>query len=164
MQKLDLKTEDIAYKIRRLILIMTTNTGFGNPSSIFSCIDIIAVLYNEFIKSNKDYFILSKKEALPILYVLYNLLGEISNKQLINFDKINFSEFINNNLLTKTKITGCVLGNGLGVGLGLAIKSNYKTYVLLDDSELNEGSNWEAIKLASYYNIKNLTVIIDCNN
>ena len=40
----------------------------------------------EFIKSNKDYFILSKKEALPILYVLYNLLGEISNKQLINFD------------------------------------------------------------------------------
>ena len=164
MQKLDLKTEDIAYKLRRLILIMTTNTGFGNPSSIFSCIDIIAVLYNEFIKSNKDYFILSKKEALPILYVLYNLLGEISNKQLINFDKINFSEFINNNLLTKTNITACLLGNGLGVGLGLAIKSNYKTYVLLDDSELNEGSNWEAIKLASYYNIKNLTVIIDCNN
>ena len=164
MQKLDLKTEDIAYKLRRLILIMTTNTGFGNPSSIFSCIDIIAVLYNEFIKSNKDYFILSKKEALPILYVLYNLLGEISNKQLINFDKINFSEFINNNLLTKTKITGCVLGNGLGVGLGLAIKSNYKTYVLLDDSELNEGSNWEAIKLVNYYNIKNLIIIIDCNN
>ena len=164
MQKLDLKTEDIAYKIRRLILIMTTNTGFGNPSSIFSCIDIIAVLYNEFIKSNKDYFILSKKEALPVLYIIYNLLGEISNQQLINFDKINFSEFINNNLLTKTNITACLLGNGLGVGLGLAIKSNYKTYVLLDDSELNEGSNWEAIKLASYYNIKNLTVIIDCNN
>jgi transketolase len=164
MQKLDLKTEDIAYKLRRLILIMTTNTGFGNFSSIFSCIDIIAVLYNEFIKSNKDYFILSKKEALPVLYVLYNLLGEISNKQLINFDKINFSEFINNNLLTKTNITACVLGNGLGVGLGLAIKSNYKTYVLLDGNELNEGSNWEAIKLVNYYNIKNLIIIIDCNN
>ena len=77
MQKLDLKTEDIAYKLRRLILIMTTNTGFGNPSSSLSCIDIIAVLYNEFIKSNKDYFILSKKEALPILYVLYKFYNSL---------------------------------------------------------------------------------------
>jgi transketolase len=61
------------------------------------------------------------------------------------------------------------LGHGMPVAVGMALgarlrKSAFRTFVLVGDGELAEGSNWEAAMAASHYRLDNLTAVIDCNS
>lgn len=169
--------EQISYRLRIDCLESTTAAGSGHPTSCLSAADIVAVLFFYAMRfdpcnpnnPHNDRFILSKGHAAPLLYSVWKELGVVSEKELLTlrqFDSVleghpthRFSRF--------EAATGS-LGQGLSIGAGMALrakhtKNEFKTYVLMGDSETSEGSVWEAAQLASYYKLDNLIGIIDIN-
>jgi transketolase len=169
--------EHIAYNMRRLSLQMTTQAGSGHPTSALSAADMVAALFfyaMQYDPKNpenldNDRFILSKGHASPILYAVYKELGILSESELLTYR--DFNSVLEGHPTPRFRwseaATGS-LGQGLSVAAGMALAAridnrDYKTYVLLGDSELSEGSNWEAAELAAYNKLNNLIGIIDCN-
>lgn len=169
--------EHAAYNMRRSILMETSTAGSGHPTSALSAADIVAALFFHAMhvdpsnpnNPDNDRFILSKGHASPVFYAVYKELGVLSAVDLLTYRQFNstleghptarfpFSE----------AATGS-LGQGLSIGVGMALAARidnreFKTYVLLGDGELAEGSVWEAAELASYYKLQNLIGIVDCN-
>lgn len=173
---LDSRLQDAANILRRDVAIMTTAAKSGHPTSCFSCAEIMSVLFfdqmNYDIKNpnnpNNDEFILSKGHAAPILYASLFRAGCIKNN-LNTLRKLSSPlEGHPTPLLKWIKIATGSLGQGLSIGIGFALaaklqKRNFKTYVLLGDSELAEGSIYEALQLAPYYKLHNLIAIVDIN-
>lgn len=142
-----------------------------------SAADLIAALFFNTMRFdvhnpkalNNDRFILSKGHAIPVVYAAYKLLGVISDEDLMNFRTFNSvleghptPRFAYNEAATGS------LGQGLSVGLGMALNAkhdglSYKTYVMMGDAEIAEGSIWEAAELAPRYKLDNLIGIVDCN-
>ena len=168
--------QHIANFLRKDSLIMTSKAGSGHPTSCLSAADLMACLFfNEmsFDVSNadnpdNDEFILSKGHSAPILYsclyhsgcIRYDLLGLRKFNSPLEGHPTPFTKWI--------KVASGSLGQGLGIATGIAMatqleKRKSKTYVLLGDSEMAEGSNWESIQLASYYKLNNLCAIVDIN-
>jgi transketolase len=159
-----LSSAEIAFKLRKLSIIMSSVAQAGHPTSALSCAEIVAVLFNE-ILADDDNFILSKGHAQLVVYAMYNILGKISNQELLKYRTFESNlEGHPTPLFSYTKAATGSLGNGLGIGLGYAYESRSNNYVLLGDSEMTEGSNWEAIEIAGHYKVKNLIAIIDANN
>lgn len=159
-----LSSAEIAFKLRKLSIIMSSSAQAGHPTSALSCADIIAVLFNEILQDD-DNFILSKGHAQLVVYAMYNILGKISNQELLKYR--TFASNLEGHptpLFLFTKAATGSLGNGLGIGAGYAYDNSSNSYVLLGDSEMTEGSNWEAIEIAGFYKLKNLIAIIDANN
>lgn len=169
--------EHIAYNMRRSSLIQTTQAGSGHPTSALSAADIVAALffyamhYDPHNPENpdNDRFILSKGHASPVLYAVYKELGVLSEADLLTYR--DFDSVLEGHPTPRFRwseaATGS-LGQGLSFGVGMALAArmdnrDYKTYVLLGDSELSEGSNWEAAELAAYNKLNNLIGIVDCN-
>lgn len=174
------KINKLSKLIRYYILISTTKAGSGHPTSSLSTVELMAVLYFSGIlkydienpqNPNNDRVIFSKGHASPLLYSIFAVAGAISEKQLLTLRK--FGSPLEGHPTFRFKwaeaATGS-LGQGLSIGFGMALngkyldKLPYKVYVLLGDSEMAEGSNWEAIELANYYKLNNLIGIIDVNN
>ena len=173
------KLKKLSRLIRYYILLSTTEAGSGHPTSALSAADLMAVLFfGGFYRfnfenpkfENNDRFILSKGHAVPALYAVYaaaGVLKEADLKKLRKFDSPleghPTPRFQYNEIATGS------LGQGLSIGVGMAINAKYldklpyRTYVLMGDSEMAEGSVWEAIELASYYKLDNLVGIIDVN-
>jgi len=178
--------EDISLKIRRLhnvanvlrrdSLIMTTKAGSGHPTSCLSCAEIVSVLFFDEMmydignadNPDNDEFVLSKGHAAPILYsclyhsgcARYDLNGLRKFNSPLEGHPVPFTKWI--------KFATGSLGQGLSIGAGMALaikmqKRKSRVFVLLGDSEMVEGSNWEAIQIASYYNLNNLIAIVDIN-
>ena len=178
MSNLSIKNlKDISTILRRDSLISTTHAQSGHPTSCLSCADIISVLFfkqmsfdpHNSTHPENDEFILSKGHAAPILYSALKRSGCISD-YLATLRKLtsNLEGHPMPKSLNWIKVATGSLGQGLSVGLGIALaaklsKRKYKTYVLLGDSELAEGSNYEALQLASHYNLDNLVAIADIN-
>ncbi len=166
-----------ALEIRIDSLRATTQAGSGHPTSCLSAADIVATLFFHVLRydyanpkfPNNDRFILSKGHAVPVLYAALHQRGVITEQQLLSYRDIN-SEFEGHptpRLGYNEAATGS-LGQGLGVGLGMALNAryeglSYRTYVLIGDAESAEGSVWEAAELAAHYKVDNLVGIIDCN-
>jgi transketolase len=166
-----------ALNLRINSLRMTTQSGSGHPTSCLSAADMIAVLFFKTLRydyqnpsyANNDRFILSKGHAIPVVYAALHQLGIISEQDLLNFRSIDSvleghptPRFAYNEAATGS------LGQGLSIGLGMALnarceKLSYRTYVMLGDGEMAEGSVWEAAELAAYEKIDNLVVLADCN-
>lgn len=173
------KLEKLAKLIRYFILISTTKAGSGHPSSSLSAVDLMTVLFfSGFFHSNlenpkfpnNDRLIFSKGHASPLFYSLYAAAGKISEETLLTFRK--FGSVLEGHPTVAFPYTEAAtgsLGQGLSIGLGMALnakyidKLSYKTYVLLGDSEMAEGSVWEAIQIASHYKLGNLIGILDVN-
>ncbi len=167
-----------AYNLRVLSLEATTAAGSGHPSSCLSSADIVATLFFHVLKydlSNpdnptNDRFILSKGHAAPILYAAWEQLGVISKEDLLSFR--SFSSVLEGHPTPRfayTDVATGSLGCGLSYGLGMALSARlsslpFYTYVLLGDSEMAEGSVWEAIEIASFYKVDNLVAIVDVNS
>jgi transketolase len=166
-----------ALQLRIDSLRATTASGSGHPTTCLSCADVVSVLFfdgmnfdiaDPFNKDN-DRFIMSKGHGIPVVYSAYKQLGVISDTELMDLRKFDSPleghptpRFVYNEAATGS------LGQGLAIGLGMAINAkfenlSYKTYVLLGDGELAEGSIWEAADLASHYKLNNLIAIVDCN-
>ncbi len=169
--------EHIAYTMRTWVVKMTTKAGSGHLTSALSAADIVTVLFFEVMKydpanfenPNNDRFILSKGHAAPILYAVWKELGALSADDLLTYRQFN-SPLEGHPTLRfayAEAATGS-LGTGLSIGVGEALcakldRRDYYTYVLLGDSEMSEGSIWEALQIAAFYKLDNIIGIIDCN-
>ena len=161
---------EIARAVRYYILTCTTKAGSGHPTSSLSATDLmVGLMFNQF-RLGFDRLIFSKGHASPLFYSLYTAAGLLPPQELYTLRK--FGSNIEGHPTPKFKfaeVASGSLGQGLSVGLGLALnakyldKTSYLTYVLLGDSELAEGSNWEAMSLASHYQLDNLIAILDVN-
>ncbi len=168
-----------AKDIRLTVLGMMHRTGSPHIGPSFSCVDILVALYfrhlnvspEKALDPDRDRFILSKGHAAPALYATLARRGFIKDSELQGFAKNNGPLEQHPNLSIKKGIelsTGS-LGHGLSVGAGMALsakadKKGFKTYVLLGDGELNEGSVWEAVMFAGHHRLNNLIALIDKNN
>lgn len=170
-------SKDFANKIRKHILNMVHKSGGSHIASALSIVDIISVLYNEILKvdnnnprwGSRDRFILSKGHACTPIYAALAELGffPISDLELYGKNDSILMNHISHKVLGVEFSTGA-LGHGLPFGVGKAkaakiLNENWKTFVLLSDGELDEGSNWEAFMFASHHKLNNLTAIIDYN-
>ncbi len=171
--------EKLARLIRYSILTMTTNAGSGHPTSSLSATELMAALLFGGIfrydpdqpnHPNNDRLIFSKGHASPLFYALWLAAGKVTEKELMTYRQFG-SPLEGHPTVTfpyAEAATGS-LGQGLSIGLGMALNAKYldrlpyRTYVLLGDSEMAEGSQWEAIALAAYYKLDNLVGIIDVN-
>jgi transketolase len=173
------KIERLSRLIRYYILVSTTSAGSGHPTSSLSAVELMSVLFfGGFFKFdqdkadyiNNDRLIFSKGHASPLLYSLWAAAGAVEERELLTLRDFNSS--LEGHPTPRFKYaeasTGS-LGQGLSIGFGMALsakyidKLSYRTYVLLGDSEMAEGSQWEAIQLASYYKLGNLTAVLDVN-
>ena len=169
--------EHIAYNLRRSIITMTSVAGSGHPTSALSAADIVATLFFNAMRidvehpdnPDNDRFILSKGHASPVLYAVYKELGILSEDDLMTYRTINsvLEGHPTPRFIWSEAATGS-LGQGLSIGAGMALTArmdnrNFKTYVLMGDSELSEGSVWEAVEIAAHYKLRNLIGIVDVN-
>lgn len=171
--------EKLTQLARYWILTSTTKAGSGHPTSSMSATDLmVALMYGGVFKydlakpnfANNDRLIFSKGHASPLLYVLYALAGKIKESELNTLRDFNSRlEGHPTTAFPYTEAATGSLGQGLSVGVGMALNAKYidklpyKTYVLLGDSEMAEGSVWEAMQLAVHYKLDNLVGIIDVN-
>lgn len=155
----------------------TTASGSGHPTTCLSSADIVSALFFDVMqfdvhdpkKESNDRLIVSKGHGIPVVYAAYKQLGVLSDEELMSLRDFDSEleghptpRFAYNEAATGS------LGQGLAIGAGMAIsavkdKLDFKTYVLLGDGELAEGSVWEAAEFAAKYKLHNLVGIVDCN-
>jgi len=173
------KLEEIARVVRYLILSSTTEAGSGHLTSSLSATELmVALLFGGVFKfdvdnkehQNNDRLIFSKGHASPLLYSLWAVAGRLTERELMSFRKFGSPlEGHPTIAFPYVDVATGSLGQGLSIGIGLALNAKYldrlpyRTYVLLGDSEMSEGSQWEAIQIAAYYKLNNLIGIIDVN-
>ncbi len=173
-----MKSEVLSRNARLNVLKMIYKSKGSHIGSALSIIDILSVLYNGILNINpkspdykgRDRFILSKGHACVGLYAVLAECGFISKKLLEEYgeDSSILMNHANHKVCGVEHSTGA-LGHGLPVGVGKAMvaKMNnlqWKTFVLLSDGEMQEGSNWEAIMFAAHHKLDNLVAIVDYNN
>ncbi len=165
--------------VRYYILTATTEAGSGHPTSSLSAVDLLTVLYFggylRYDHANPDFLgndrvVFSKGHAAPLLYALWTAAGWLDEAELKTLRKFGSPlEGHPTPAIPWSEVATGSLGQGLSIGFGMALASKYiiksknKIYVLLGDSEMTEGSVWEAIQLAAYYKLNNLIGIIDVN-
>ena len=169
----------LARLIRFHCLNMTSRAHSGHLTSSLSATDLMTALVfggtfrfklDDPAHPNNDRLIFSKGHASPLFYALWAVAGALSEDELMTYR--HFGSRLEGHPTPRLPYVEAAtgsLGQGLGIGLGMALNASrldrlpYRTYVLLGDSEMTEGSQWEAIQLAAYYHASNLVGIIDVN-
>lgn len=177
MKKQELtELKQTALRVREHIVRMSGNGGCFIGASL-SCTDLIVYLYKKFLNVGpanftdpaRDYFFLSKGHDVPALYGTYVELGWLEEERLKNHLKT--SDYIYwhpNRNIPGIEFHSGSLGHNLSVAMGVAMdcklrKQKNKIVVVVGDGELNEGSMWEAILVASAYKLDNLLIVVDRN-
>ncbi|MFF5991027.1 transketolase [Prauserella flavalba] len=152
--------------------------GSGHPTSSMSAADLMAVLLGRHLRydfaetqnPDNDHLILSKGHASPLLYAMYVAAGAISDEELLTYRTAGSRlEGHPTPQLPWVDVATGSLGQGLPIGVGLAIsgrhleRRGYRVWVLCGDSELAEGSMWEAFEHAGHAGLGNLVAIVDVN-
>jgi transketolase len=171
--------EGLARLIRYYSLVSTTEAGSGHPTSSLSAADLMAgLLFGGTFRfdlddpryPNNDRLIFSKGHASPLFYAIWAAAGKVSEQEILSLRK--FSSPLEGHPTPAFRYTEAAtgsLGQGLSIGLGMAMNATYidklpyRTYVLLGDSEMAEGSVWESMEIAAYYKLGNLVGIVDVN-
>ena len=169
---------NLAQQLRVDSIRCTTAAGSGHPTSSMSAADLLAVLMLNYLhydfdtpqNPNNDHLIFSKGHASPLLYSAYKAAGAVSDEELLTLRKFGSRlEGHPTPILPWVDVATGSLGQGLPISVGIAIarkyldKVPYRIWTLLGDSEMAEGSIWEAFDLASYYKLDHLVGILDCN-
>ncbi len=167
-----------ATNLRIHSILATSEAGSGHPTTCLSAADIVSALFFHAMRydcsepqhPNNDRFILSKGHAAPLLYAAYAEAGIIPTEELCTLRQIDsILEGHPTPRFAWTEVATGSLGQGLSLGLGMALngkyldESDYRVYVLLGDGETAEGGVWEAAALASHYKLNNLIGIVDVN-
>ncbi|MFE2069941.1 transketolase [Streptomyces sp. NPDC059467] len=151
----------------------------GHPTSSMSAADLMAVLLAHHLRYDferpthpgNDRFVLSKGHASPLLYAAYKAAGAIDDAELLTFRRLgsHLEGHPTPRRLPWVETATGSLGQGLPVGVGIALSGKrlehgrYRVWVVCGDSELAEGSVWEAAEHAGYEHLDNLTLIVDVN-
>ncbi len=172
------KLKMLAKLIRYYILASTTQAGSGHPTSALSATDLMTgLLFGGAFKfdvddpdhPNNDRLIFSKGHASPLFYSLWAAAGKLGEKEMMTYRQFGSPlEGHPTVVFRYTEAATGSLGQGLSIGVGMAQNAKldnlpYRTYVLLGDSEMAEGSQWESIQLAAYYQLDNLIGVLDVN-
>ena len=156
----------------------STAAGSGHPTSSMSAADLIAVLIARYLQydwarpkdPNNDHLIYSKGHASPLCYAMFKAVGAITDAEMMTFRQ--FGSRLQGHptpAIPWVDVATGSLGQGLPIAVGVALagknldKLPYHVWVLCGDSELAEGSIWEALDKASFYGLSNLTAIFDIN-
>ncbi|MCX8558460.1 transketolase [Mycolicibacterium mucogenicum] len=170
---------ELAARLRVDSIRSSTSAGSGHPTSSMSAADLVAVLIARHLRYDwrdpaavtNDHLIFSKGHASPLLYSAYAAVGAVSDEELIDGYR-RFGQRLQGHptpVLPWVDVATGSLGQGLPDGIGLALAGKYldglpyRVWVLCGDSEMAEGSMWEALDKASYYKLDNLVVLIDVN-
>lgn len=161
------KTKKRCKVLRKKILELSQNVQAIHIGGSFSSVEIIDVIF-AFLKKKNETFILSKGHAGILLYVILNFYKILKDKDLKNYCKKKGFLGVHPDYGTPgvSASTGS-LGHGLGIAAGIAIaekEEKKKTYVLISDGELLEGSVWENILFISSNKLNNIILIVDNNN
>mgnify|MGYP001498678351 FL=1 len=168
--------DNLVIQTRRDILRMVHSVNSGHPGGSLGCVEFFVTLYNKIMKHDdesvsKDMFILSNGHISPVYYSTLARSGYFDIKELDTFRKINSrlqGHPTNHDNLPGVNISSGSLGQGLSVGLGIALSKKLNNdsslvFVLTGDGELQEGQNWEAFMYASANKVDNIVVTVDCN-
>ena len=168
--------DNLVIQTRRDILRMVHAVNSGHPGGSLGCVEFFVTLYNRIMKHNggnnsRDMFILSNGHISPVYYSTLARSGYFDIKELDTFRKINSrlqGHPTNHDNLPGVNISSGSLGQGLSVGLGIALSKklnndNSLVFVLTGDGELQEGQNWEAFMYASANKVDNIIVTVDYN-
>ncbi len=152
--------------------------GSGHPTSSMSAADLVAVLLAGHLRYDfgapddprNDHLIFSKGHASPLYYSALKAAGAISDEELLTFRKLGSRlQGHPTPVLPWVDVATGSLGQGLPIGVGVALAGKrleqipYRVWVLCGDSEMAEGSMWEAFEHAAFNGLDNLTAIIDVN-
>jgi transketolase len=169
---------DVAQQLRVDGIRASTKAGSGHPTSSMSAADLIAVLAARHLRydfahpenPNNDHLIFSKGHASPLLYALYKACGAITDDELMTYR--TFGSRLQGHptpAIPWVDVATGSLGQGLPIAVGVGLAGRYldhlpfHVWVLCGDSELAEGSVWEALDKASFYRLGNMGVIFDVN-
>lgn len=172
-----MKSTELSQSIRKLALKMVSDAKASHIGSALSIADIIAVLYAQILSvdpfdpesDSRDRFILSKGHACVAVYAALAEIGFISHESLKTYGKDG--SWLMNHISHKVdgvEFSTGALGHGLPFGVGKAMSAKvlgkkWRTFVLLSDGEMDEGSNWEALMFAAHHKLENLIAVIDYN-
>ena len=167
-----------AYDLRQNVLDIIVSGGGGHIGGDMSSMEIMLVLYDRMNVSpdrlkdpDRDRFVLSKGHCVETLYAV------LADKGFIDLDEVKAefsrfgSEYIGHphNTIPGIEMNSGSLGHGLSVGVGMALAARmddraYRTYVVMGDGELAEGSVWEGAMAAGHYRLDNLCAVVDRNH
>jgi transketolase len=170
---------ELAAQLRVDSIRSSTSAGSGHPTSSMSAADLLAVLVTRHLRYDwdsphspaNDHLIFSKGHASPLLYSVFKAVGVVSEEELMTGYR-RFGQRLQGHptpVLPWVDVATGSLGQGLPDGVGVALAGKYlerrpyRVWVLCGDSELAEGSIWEALDKASYYQLSNLIAIVDVN-
>jgi transketolase N-terminal domain/subunit len=152
--------------------------GSGHPTSSMSAADLMAVLMSKYLHYDfgtpddprNDHLIFSKGHASPLLYAMFKAAGAIGDDEMLTFRR--FGSRIEGHptpVLPWVDVATGSLGQGLPISVGVALAGKrldrlpYRVWCLCGDSEMAEGSMWEAFEQAGFHGLDNLTAVIDVN-
>jgi len=169
---------ELGQQIRIDSIRSSSAAASGHPTSSMSAADLMAVLMSKYLHYDfgtpddprNDHLIFSKGHASPLLYAMYKAAGAISDEEMLTFRQ--FGSRIEGHptpVLPWVDVATGSLGQGLPISVGVALAGKrldrlpYRVWCLCGDSEMAEGSMWEAFEHAGIHGLDNLTAIIDVN-
>ncbi len=172
------KLKELGQQLRVDGIRMSTRAGSGHPTSSMSAADLIAVLGARHLRYDwkkpdnpaNDHLIFSKGHASPLLYAFYRAAGAIDQDEMMKYRTFGCRlEGHPTPAIPWVDVATGSLGQGLPIAVGVALAGKrldrlpYRVWVLCGDSELAEGSIWEALDKAGHYQLDNLIVLFDVN-
>lgn len=173
------EVSELAAQLRADAIRASGSASSGHPTSSLSAADLMAALLAWHLRYNwdepraatNDHLVFSKGHASPLLYGLFKAAGAIDDRELIATYRRAGARLQGHPTpaLPWVEVATGSLGQGLPVAVGIALAGkrldhlDYRVWVLCGDSEMAEGSVWEALDKAAYYRLNNLTVIVDVN-
>ncbi|MDQ2854279.1 MAG: transketolase [Chloroflexota bacterium] len=169
---------ELAAQLRIDSIRSSSAAGSGHPTSSMSAADLLAVLMSKYLHYDfdtpqdprNDHLIFSKGHASPLLYAVYRAAGAITDAEMLTFRKAGSRlQGHPTPVLPWVDVATGSLGQGLPIAVGVALAGKqldrlpYRIWCLCGDSEMAEGSIWEAFESAAFHSLANLTAIIDVN-
>ncbi|MGH9225305.1 MAG: transketolase [Acidimicrobiales bacterium] len=169
---------EVAQQLRVDSVRMSGKANSGHPTSSMSAAELMAVLVARHLRYDfsapdnpaNDHLIFSKGHASPLLYAIYKLVGAVTAEEVESYRKLGSRlEGHPTPVIPWVDVATGSLGQGLPIAVGVAYAAAKlegapsRVWVLCGDSEMAEGSMWEAAEAASFWGLDNLCAIIDVN-